>query len=303
MAYAAIFALQMVAGAVLGWVVGRRMAGHRCTWIAIAAVALIALSTVLRGRPELEASLFGPNYLFVANWHASLAPLLCSMAIARASSSRQRVVTSVLAGAAIGCMVYVEPLLLRRPVQLRGSRMDRHGVWIQSSDASCGPAAAATFASALGVSTSETEMTDLCLARRPIGVTPLGLYRGIRTKLKGTAWRCRMANLSFAEFVSGLSEVGDEAIASRAHISELTDGRPILFFARLGENDSSDLRSSWNLGTRHIAVLLGVDQTGRAVVADPAFGVETWPMDHLEVLFDGLTVIPERSPRDDASPK
>ena len=253
----------------------------------------MALSTLLRGRPEWEARLAFPGYIYVSNWHAWAMPLLCALLLSRADGVRRRVVAGLLTLAGGACLFCADPLVMRPRLHLAEGRTDAHGVCLQSSSSSCGPAAAATFVSALGISTTEREMAELCLARAPIGVTPLGLYRGIRAKLRHTEWRCRMARLTSREVMDRLSCL-QNPFSDKRQVSQFGEGAGLLFDARIGSDASAGLRRSWLPGIRHLAVIFGMDEHGRAVVGDPSFGLESWPMKHFESLFEGLVIEAER---------
>ncbi len=69
----------------------------------------------------------------------------------------------------------------RRPLT---GQVARDGLCRQSTDYSCGAAAAATFLHHLGVETTEDEMGRLCATRRGLagGTTEAGVLRGLRRK-------------------------------------------------------------------------------------------------------------------------
>ena len=71
------------------------------------------------------------------------------------------------------------------PAQLTGYP-NADGVCRQTSEYSCGPAAAATFLAHLGVRTDEEEMARLCGTVAPMGTDPFCMCHGLRKKLAGT---------------------------------------------------------------------------------------------------------------------
>ena len=82
------------------------------------------------------------------------------------------------------CLLYSygEYLRPRPPIEARW----RYGVCMQTTNASCGAAAAATLLAMHGISSTESEMADLCFTGDD-GTTMQGLYRGLRLKTAGTA--------------------------------------------------------------------------------------------------------------------
>jgi len=79
-------------------------------------------------------------------------------------------------------------------------QVDARGYCPQTSEYTCGAAAAAMLLDSVGVETDEREMAKLCLVRAGIGVTDQTLRRGIRKKLKGTGYTAQvLKNLSYDE--------------------------------------------------------------------------------------------------------
>jgi hypothetical protein len=86
-------------------------------------------------------------------------------------------------------------------------RVRADGVCLQTSDYTCGPAAAAALLHWYGISATEREMAELCGTRAGFGGTSeCGLMRGLRRKLAGDGrpWirRCSYEELTAPSLVS-----------------------------------------------------------------------------------------------------
>lgn len=144
-------------------------------------------------------------------------------------------------------------------------------VCLQTTNATCSAAAAATLLTALGYEATEQEMARLCLTKS--GTTWLGLYHGLSEKLFRTGYK--------VEFFEGdLSE-----------LPELFTGRPVLLCCQL---DSATARNApeyvtqggWRPGTAHTVVYMGRVR-GVHVIGDPSRGYEFWRDVDLQNLWTG----------------
>lgn len=171
--------------------------------------------------------------------------------------------------AAIGIWRLYGPLAGTPPGDIQDRWGD--GVCLQSSYGSCGAAAAATLLQLAGINATEAEMAELCLTR-PHGTTLHGLYRGVKLKTAGTAWRVEI--------------VGGPVAALRE------SSMPVLLNVGLPLNTAGlDPRYKedwgWTPGSSHSVVLLGFRSDGRVEIADPAVGREHWFETGLETLWRG----------------
>ena len=145
-------------------------------------------------------------------------------------------------------------------------------VCLQTTDASCAAAAAATLLRHHGVDTTETEMADLCLTRR--GTLRLGLYRGLRLK----------------------APPGRRVEVIRGDVPTLRGvaTEPVIIFVGLRRGKEADPRYArdwgWTPGLRHAVVLFGFTDDGRIDIGDPTFGREKWEVGALDVLWDGYAL-------------
>lgn len=145
------------------------------------------------------------------------------------------------------------------------------GVAMQTSWATCSPAAAATLLRAEGIGVSESEMIPLCLTDSS-GTPTLGLYRGIKI----------IANRN-GRPVNVINESLDELIA--------TDDWPVLLAVELpfGSDDTRYATQwGWIPGMGHSVVALGKTPDNKGLlIGDPSVGLEAWSMADLQVLWHG----------------
>ncbi len=144
----------------------------------------------------------------------------------------------------------------------------------QSSDATCSPAACATFLRLYRVEVSEQQMVEACLTTRS-GTSKQGIWRALKIYVpdgyKARVVRFRdYRNLTF----------------------------PVLVNMKLkDDNYLSDKYSGqwgWKPGVPHTVVLVGQAADGKLLVADPATGMDIWEYKALDVLWDGTGFILER---------
>ncbi len=143
-------------------------------------------------------------------------------------------------------------------------------VAMQTSWATCSPAAAATLLRAVGIETSEREMIPLCLTDRS-GTPTLGLYRGI--KLIATKKDCRV-------------EIVDP------DLGKLLDDNdwPVLLAVKLPHGDQDRRYADqwgWIPGMGHAVVALGRTPDAGIIIGDPSVGLERWTEADLQVLWHG----------------
>jgi hypothetical protein len=144
------------------------------------------------------------------------------------------------------------------------------GVCRQTSQATCGPAAAATLLAAHGIETTESEMARLCLTTVD-GTSARAVYRGLVLKTRGTGWRPEA-------FFGGV----DELCAA---------GGPVLLFVRLDDKAGVDPRYKerwgWVPGVPHVVVMYQCRGKESFVMGDPSVGPERWNRKAIETLWHG----------------
>ena len=182
---------------------------------------------------------------------------------------RRILMAMILGMAALTAILW--PLLsmaLRPPPE--GQNQWKGAVSMQSSWATCSPAAAATLLQAEGISVSEREMIPLCLTDYE-GTPTLGLYRGIK-------------------LISSRNNRRVEIIDRSLKTLLLADDWPVLLAVRLplGVDDQRfENEWGWIPGMGHSVVILGRSPGGEFLVADPAIGLEVWSESKLETLWQG----------------
>jgi hypothetical protein len=190
-------------------------------------------------------------------------------------AGRRTVLIATLLGATL--VRSVGPVLGHPPAGLWNRW--RHSVAIQTSPATCSPAAAATLLREHGIAATESEMAELCLTTTR-GTTALGLYRGLKLKTAGSAWDVEPFQLDPA----GLRKL---------------DG-PAVLNVRLDRTPGVDPRYErlwgWTPGVSHTVVFLGFAHDGKVNIGDPAVGREQWFEGDLRVLWhgEGLRLVPRR---------
>ncbi len=154
------------------------------------------------------------------------------------------------------------------------------GVAMQTSWATCSPAAAATLFRGEGIDISEAEMVPLCLTDSS-GTPTLGLYRGIKLIAEQHDQSVTILDVSLQQLL-------------------LENDWPVLLAVELpyGVEDRRYADQwGWIPGMGHSVVVLGRTDNGDVIVGDPSFGLERWTADDLRILWhgDGIRVSPRVS--------
>lgn len=193
-----------------------------------------------------------------------------------AKTPRRRVRALALSAIVTAASLYSYVWLFESPPTGISGRADATGYCRQTSQESCSAAAAVMLLNRSGIITDEKEMAGLCLTRTGKGTPTLGLLRGLVIRSAGSGWRPEVRFCS----PSRLRELPCPAIISVGVSRTAPD------------NVAEKMREyGWARGEYHSVVVLGVDGTGRwADVADPSYGREKWPAEHLAVLWDGRAV-------------
>lgn len=147
------------------------------------------------------------------------------------------------------------------------------GVAMQTSWATCSPAAAATLFRAEGIEVSEAEMVPLCLTDSD-GTPTLGLYRGIKLICDQNDRSVSILDVSLQQL---LAEVD----------------WPVLLAVELpyGIEDRRYVEQwGWIPGMGHSVVALGTTNDGGIVIGDPSAGLERWSEEDLKILWHGTGI-------------
>ncbi len=169
--------------------------GGRSKPVALAAaaitLALIALRVLFRFRPEIEYSLLSSNL------YSAIRPLwvfpfaLISLGIGARRMSRRPLRAAVeIAAVAVLAFALQAPWARATfdPGDYAGAP-DCDGVCLQTQEFTCGPAAAATLLTQIGIPTNEEEMEQLCRATPVTGTDEIAVCRALRMRLSGTGLR------------------------------------------------------------------------------------------------------------------
>ena len=216
------------------------------------------------------------NLVVVGNWTPTIAALLAGVAwhqIGRGSGVGTAARRLLVLGPFVGLSAWLAwSVAFAEPPPTRP--MVDGGLWMQSTDATCSAAAAATLLNAHGIAASEGEMARLCLTS-PRGTSMWGVYRGLRLKTEGTPWR-----------VEPLGRLGGATLADLR-----SAGSPVLLSAGILPGERADPAYTavygWSVGLLHTVVCFGFDDRGRALIADPTTGRERWTADDLRTLWHG----------------
>jgi hypothetical protein len=223
------------------------------------------------------------NLIIVGNWFLPMLGVLAGLVWRRFPQSRARQCAATLMLFAAGLYSTVNPVLGEAPIcQNDWERLGRGRCFLQTTDATCSAAAAATLLSLHGIATDEQEMADLCLTRE--GTTWKGLFRGLSLKTEWTPWQVTV----FRGTPADLHDPGSYPVLVCAELRPDAPGKEI-YREEYG----------WIPGTPHSVVVLGRTHDGTYVVHDPVAGREYWDEDELRLLWTGSAV--RLVPRDDAT--
>lgn len=182
---------------------------------------------------------------------------------------RRGVMVCLLGSMSFAAIVWSLLSIAVRPAPMGGDAWE-NGVAMQTSWATCSPAAAATLLRAEGIDVSEAELIPLCLTDSS-GTPTLGLYRGVKL---------------VAERNDRDVEVLDETLAELLE----KDAWPVLLAVGLpyGVEDRRYAEQwGWIPGMGHSVVALGRSDGGGIVIGDPSTGLEQWSESDLELLWHG----------------
>lgn len=264
--------------------VAQQASSHTSTIMAaVACGCMVVFSLTVHGKLVIAQWLPLSNAIILGNALPPGAALLAGVLAGRRSIPIWRR-WLLIVGLTVGCWWSVLVNFLPGPQHSDG-RWTSDGVCLQSSAASCSPAAAATLLRHHGIHATEAEMMRLCLTRE--GGTPsLGLYRGLKLKTRGTGWR--------VEVVRGTSQQLCQDLSS-----------PVVLRMRLPSDPGLVQQlAGWTglvADQGHAAVLYAVTEDGRRLrVGDPASGIHHWLADDFLARWrgEGLRLVPD-SPESD----
>jgi predicted double-glycine peptidase len=189
--------------AVLGWRSGRF--GRRGFYATLlAGAALLLVRSFLHLRPELEQHLLAlsPDYIYFAGWGGPISILMVFALAVRLPRWRMRRLAATLLLLMMPVFMWSNLMVYTIPDYNMPARFDEDGVCRQTTDYSCGPAAALTMLKPLGRELSEGEMARLSLLRPNQGVTLLELSRGINLALGDGQYRATIERRRLEDLAS-----------------------------------------------------------------------------------------------------
>lgn len=259
--------------------------------VATFAFTLVAIWLTWSTSSSLKWAQFLPHSSVILVAKASLILIIGTAGFIFGSSdfSLKRRVLMTLALSSAAILAISSPIIrpLFQPLQLSVDSRWQGEVCLQSNEASCAPAAAATLLSQYGIETSERLMAESCLSSEG-GTLTLGAFRGIYRATNG-------GNLTPRALVCGPKNCSREHLSARLPMLTLVD-----FEEQLAKSDvpqpkkSSPPRLRRMLGSaegsvglglgqislggegQHAVVLLELLDDGQWLVADPAVGTIRW---------------------------
>ncbi len=256
--------------AALWW--GRRLgrAGARTQAVVGLAVLIVfvAYLTLVRDAGWVTRWLPGSAVAIYSNPVPALAGLVAGVLSVQATvpAWRRAVLAAVLLG--FGWEGPVGLLFARAP---NTHALWSDGVCIQSTPATCTPAAAATLLRHHGIAADESEMARRCRTNAR-GTHLLGLYRGLVLKTDDTAWTPRVESPDFETFRRQPDRL--PAVVS-VRLTRSAQQREPRYARQWG----------WTLGVTHSVVVFGFTEDGFVEIGDPGAGRERWSTQGLSDLW------------------
>lgn len=258
------------------WRLSRSAPPRLCNLVAVALVlTLMLFIRDLWNSQVLVRLLPYSNLIVLGNWMVPTVALLGGLAWHRMPGRALRKCLLVGSMLCIAGYSLVHPLRGQVP---HCSNLWRNEVCLQSTNASCSPASAATLLRWYHIPATEQEMAELCLTRME-GTYWQGLYRGLKIKTQGTPW--------------------DVEVFSGEDSSELMDktstGPVILTVGLPKDAEVSPIYEKdwgWVRGVSHSVVLFRFLPRQLVLVGDPSVddGQESWTRTDLQVLWQGYGI-------------
>lgn len=227
--------------------------------LAAALAALLLAAWAIDG-PRLAALIVWPGL----PWWGNLCPVAAALALGLARHESRRLRWGLLALLALAELWLAWPSLRADPVDGPGAELE--GVVLQTSERTCGPAAAANLLRLDGLAADEALLSRLCHTTTA-GTTDWGIVDGLRSRSGAPV---RFVRIPFAELTPALLP---------AVVSVRLDAAAAARDPRYAE------RWGWIPDVRHAIVVEAVEGS-RVRVIDPAIGRETWDRRALEDLWD-----------------
>ena len=210
------------------------------------------------------------------------------------SATRKAVLAGsmLFAATAVTASVLLQPLL--QPIDLSPHDRWQDGVCLQSHEASCAPAAAATLVSRFGIVSTEREMALDCLTSGG-GTLSLAAFRGVSHSIRNEKFAARalvcdpysrsceslQQRLPLLAMVSFVGQLQDSLVDPNPRVAEPSLAGFLPAFA--GPLPQMPIHNR----EQHAVVLLGRHPDGDWEVADPAVGRVRWTDEYFRSVWVG----------------
>lgn len=262
----------------LGFALRKRRATAIAGLVGAIVLALLGVGAILR--PDLLVMVLPvKGAIFYTNWFTPAAALFIGCVFHFAKDRGHAIRMGVLAAIlfVISLQEYIH--FYQPPATSYQTWIDDDGICRQSSLDTCSAAALVTMTRLYGVEITEDQAIALAMTKEKVGTTHLGLYHGLK--------------ILFAEREDirvQLRKLPLEDVLSRGEAAIITVGLPRY------DNEAEALafgeKYDWRPGVLHDVVFLGMDpdREGYVHIGEPDFGLESWPLEHLEYLYYGFAV-------------
>ena len=273
--WVAIAVMTVLAAAIAAAVVTRLYSdvGQR-TMLGLAASTFAMIIFLLYGSGQLFwARVFPVSAAIIySNFAAIFAAMAAGWAwrLPETPAWRRATLAALLSISAVAAILWPLLAIALRPPPAGGDQWS-NGVAMQTSWATCSPAAAATLFRGEGIAVSESEMIPLCLTDYA-GTPTLGLYRGVKLIANQNGRDVKLLDGGLPRLIAD-------------------DDWPVLLSVRLpfGVEDRRFVEQwGWIPGMGHSIVVLGRTGNGAFVIGDPAAGLEIWSEPDLDLLWQGV---------------
>ena len=276
---------------VLAFQIGRRAASNCKALFIFTIIATAVFSICFQGDLGWASLVPHSSAVLLANFTPILLAFVAGFAcngLELRPSTRPAIVTA-LSLLAVVCLFapLVRPAIA--PPEVNPAGETKGFVVLQSHDATCAPASAATLLQLHGIESNEKEMIGRCLTSQ-FGTEALGLYRGIKLGCEGTEFEVGVASRSPGDwFLKG--QLPNVALV---RFSENEFGDSILGSHR--SRQPTWIAGSGNGEDGHAVVIVDY-RDGKWTVADPAIGVIKWSDEELRSRFTGDAIFIARQIR------
>lgn len=273
----AVFGLS-VFSYVVGDRIGRSTSGGHQLGFLLSLLVALGFAWALAGRLAWAIVVPSASVVFWAN----LMPILLSLAAGFAGTihrlSRWNRPATALGLALLASGYALLPLARPwlAPAEMADLSIWDDGVCLQSHDATCAPAAAATLLRQAGILSSEQSLARGCMTSR-FGTEPLGLFRGLAIAAQHRRWAPRVSSRDPGSWHQKRQLPSVALVQFEPSESE----RPSIGL------DFSSSYFSGPQGERHAIVVLGQTTRGDWLIADPAFGKTAWSDELFRRRFTG----------------